>query len=262
MGKKVRMADWNSNLYLKFKNERTQPAIDLVNRIQHENPRIIIDIGCGPGNSTIVLKQRFPQATILGVDNSPNMIDTARKDFPEMDFQLCDAGRDLDRLDQDFDIVFSNACIQWIPDHPTLLRKLIGRLRSGGVLAVQTPMNYQEPIHQIIGQVTTSPQWQEFFPHPRIFFNLTPSEYFDLLSEISAEFSIWETTYYHRLDSHQDIMAWYRSTGLKPYLDQLPAEMKSEFEAEILRDIEKYYLQQKNGKIIFRFPRFFFVSIK
>jgi trans-aconitate 2-methyltransferase len=256
------MADWNSNLYLKFKNERTQPAIDLVNRIQLENPKKIIDIGCGPGNSTLVLKQKFPQSYILGVDNSPNMIDTAQKDFPEMDFQLCDAGRDLDRLDHDFDLVFSNACVQWIPDHPTLLQKFMDLLQPSGVLAIQTPMNFQEPIHQIIEQVTTSPKWQEFFSHTRIFYNLTPSEYFDLLSELSSDFSIWETTYFHRLESPQDILTWYRSTGMKPYLDQLPEWKKPAFEQDILSGIEKYYPPQKNGKIVFRFPRFFFVAVK
>lgn len=256
------MTDWNPNLYLKFHNERTQPAVDLANHILIENPKKILDVGCGPGNSTRVLKQRFPLAYILGVDNSPNMIETACRDFQDMDFKLCDVSRDLTNLDGDFDIVFSNACIQWIPNHATLIRSLMELLRPGGVLAVQIPMNYEEPIHQIISRVTTSNRWMEHFPEPRIFFNLIPGEYFDLLSEVSADFSLWMTTYYHQMDSHQDILNWYRSTGLKPYLEQLPPAEIPVFEQEIYSEIIKGYPPQQNGQIIFRFPRFFFLARK
>ena len=154
------MEDWNSVQYLKFKDERTQPAIDLVNRINIDNPRKIIDIGCGPGNSTQVLAQKFPNAYILGVDNSLNMIETAKRDYPNLDFKVCDVSRDLLTLDCDFDVVFSNACIQWIPNHNQLLRNLMRLLKTDGILAVQTPMNYKEPIHQIIGEVSTSEKWK------------------------------------------------------------------------------------------------------
>lgn len=256
------MTDWNSSLYLKFRNERTQPAIDLAARIQLEDPHKIVDIGCGPGNSTYVLRQRFPQARILGVDSSPNMIAAARKDFPDMAFEICDASRDLAKLGGDFDVVFSNACIQWIPDHPALLRNLMDLLKAGGVLAVQTPMNHQEPIHQIIGRATASEKWKMHFPARRIFFNLSPAEYFDLLAEITADFCLWETTYYHRLGSQQDILNWYRSTGLKPYLEQLPDPLKAEFEQDIQAEVERAYPLQQNGQVIFRFPRFFFIAEK
>ncbi len=146
------MTDWNSEQYLKFKNERTQPAMDLVNRINIDSPKKIIDIGCGPGNSTQILAQRFHNAYIVGVDNSLNMIETARRDYPNLDFKTCDASKDLSTLDNNFDIVFSNACIQWIPDHSQLLENMMGLLKPGGILAVQTPMNYNEPIHKIIGE--------------------------------------------------------------------------------------------------------------
>jgi trans-aconitate 2-methyltransferase len=254
------MPDWNPELYLKFRNERTQPAVDLANRIPLDSPARVVDIGCGPGNSTIILKQRFSAAYILGVDNSNAMIETARRDFPELEFGYCDASTDLDKLDGNFDVVFSNACIQWLPDHPTLLRNMFRLLAPGGVLAVQTPMNYEEPIHKLITAVTGSSKWAQHFPNPRIFFNLTPSEYFDQLSELTGDFSLWMTTYYHRMDSHHDILTWYRSTGLKPYLDALPAELKPEFEQDILEEIRKGYPLQANGKVIFRFPRFFFLA--
>lgn len=254
------MTDWNSAQYLMFKNERTQPAIDLVNRIYVDNPRKIVDIGCGPGNSTQVLAQRFPNAYILGIDSSLNMIETAKRDYPNLHFKVCDAGKDLSILDNDFDVVFSNACIQWIPNHNELLRNMIGLLRKGGMLAVQTPMNYEEPIHKIISEVSTSEKWRSEFPNHRIFYNLTQSEYFELLSEISSEFSMWETTYCHKLKSHENIMEWYRSTGLRPYLNALSDEKKKSFEQDIFERVVKEYPVQKNGNVIFRFPRFFFIA--
>ncbi|MDP4178964.1 MAG: methyltransferase domain-containing protein [Bacillota bacterium] len=255
------MSDWNSVQYLMFKNERTQPAIDLVNRINIEKPKKILDIGCGPGNSTQVLADKFPDSYILGVDSSSNMIDTAKRDYLNLDFKICDAGKELSILDNDFDVVFSNACIQWIPNHNQLLRNIMGLLKPNGVLAVQTPMNYNEPIHKIIGEISTNEKWKSEFSNPRVFYNLTQSEYFDLLSEISSEFCMWETIYFHKLKSHKDIMEWYRSTGLRPYLNVLSDEKKKLFEQDVFEKVVEEYPIQKNGSIIFRFPRFFFTAI-
>lgn len=254
------MADWNSAQYLKFENERTQPSVDLADRITLSNPQRILDIGCGPGNSTQVLASRFPGAYILGIDSSENMIETAKKEHRELDFKVYDAGTALASLGNDFDVVFSNACIQWIPNHRALLPNMMALLRVGGMLAVQIPMNYEEPIHKIIQEVTSSQKWRPFFPNPRIFYNLTQEEYFDLLSDISSEFSMWQTTYFHIMKSHYAILEWYRSTGLKPYLDVLPEEKKEPFEQEIMERIIGSYPVQKNGDIIFRFPRFFFTA--
>lgn len=254
------MADWNSVQYLKFENERTQPAIDLVNRIFIVDPKKIIDIGCGPGNSTQVLSQRFPNAYILGVDNSSNMIETAKRDYPNLDFKTCDVSKDLSMFGNDFDVVFSNACIQWIPNHNELLKNIMGLLKIDGILAVQTPMNYQEPIHKIIGEVSINEKWKSEFSIQRIFCNLTQSQYFDLLSEISSEFSMWETIYCHKLKSHKDIMEWYRGIGLRPYLNVLSNEKKKAFEQDVFDRVVEEYPIQKNGDIIFRFPRFFFIA--
>ncbi len=254
------MADWNSTQYLKFESERTQPAIDLVNRINLKSPKKVIDIGCGPGNSTQVLAKKYPNAYILGVDNSENMIAAAKKNNPSLDFCICDISHELSLLDHDFDIVFSNACIQWVPHHKQLLKGLLGLLNKDGILAVQIPMNDNEPIHQIIGEVCSSQKWQEYFPNPRIFHTLTQGEYFDVLSEISENFYLWETIYYHVMKSHHDILEWYRGTGLRPYLSALSDDKKAEFEDDIMNNIIQSYLKQNNGEIIFRFPRFFFMA--
>lgn len=255
------MSDWNAQQYLKFKKERTQPAIDLAARLEYDSPYKALDVGCGPGNSTAVLKARFPGAHVTGADYSENMVETAKKDHPELEFIRCDISADLDGLPHDFDIVFSNACLQWVPDHPALLPRLMELLKPGGLMAVQIPMNYQEPIHRIIE--STVSLWAELIPHKRLFYTLSQEQYFDILSEISTDFTLWQTTYLHRMPSHQAIMEWYSSTGLRPYLDAaVSEEARDGFYLEVFRQVKKQYPVQKNGEIVFRFPRFFFIAQK
>ena len=255
------MADWNSEQYLKFKAQRTQPAIDLAARLEGCQGEVI-DLGCGPGNSTRVLKNRFPQARVLGVDSSENMIEKARADNPDLDFAVTDISGDLSEMRGRFDVAFSNACLQWLPDHARLLPKLFELLRKGGTLAVQIPMNYDEPIHQIVGRISESEKWSARFPEKRIFGTLTQPEYFDILSGLTDDFEIWQTTYCHRMPSIESIIEWYRSTGLRTYLAALSEEDGAEFIAEISAELEKEYPKRKNGEIIFRFPRFFFIAKK
>ncbi len=256
------MKDWNSNQYLKFKKERTQPSIDLADRIDIDKPKRIIDIGCGPGNSTAVLKEKYPNAYILGVDFSSNMIEKARSEHPDIDFMLFDASKDFDKLEGKFDIVFSNACIQWIPEHKKLISNMMSILNKGGIMAVQTPCQYEMPINAIVAQVICSEKWKDTFSTQRKFHNLTDTEYFDLLSDLSDDFSMWKTIYYHQLPSQESILEWYKSTGLKPYLEQLNDDEKAEFEKDILIKIKEKYPVQANGKVIFPFNRLFFTAYK
>jgi trans-aconitate 2-methyltransferase len=256
------MVDWDSRQYLKFRTERTQPAIDLARRMELENPRKIADIGCGPGNSTAVLCRKFPHAVVTGFDSSENMLCAARANCPDAQFEFCDASRGLPALDSDFDAVFSNACLQWVPEHRKRIPELFGMLRRGGTLAVQVPVNFEEPIHRIIAAVSDSEKWKRHFPNPRIFHTLTPEEYSDLLAEHSAGFQMWQTTYFHMLPSHGAILEWYRSTGMKPYLDALPDGEKEKFEEDVMTQVRAAYPQRKDGRVIFRFPRLFFTAVK
>lgn len=254
--------NWSSSTYLKFAKERTQPSIDLAMRLQSMKAERIIDIGCGPGNSTAVLRRFFPEAYILGIDNSQDMIQRASCDYHDMEFACLDAANDLNTMSDRFDIVFSNACIQWIPNHKKLLKEMFGLLKKDGVLAVQIPINYNEPIHQIINELVNSLKWSQKFDSPRIFYNLTPSEYHDVLSELSNDFTMWETTYYHRLPSYESIMEWYKGTGLRPYLEVLDPLDQAAFEAEVFEMIKQRYSMQSNHEIIFKFPRLFFTATK
>lgn len=251
---------WSSEQYLKFEGQRTQPSIDLAGRISLEGVERALDVGCGPGNSSNVLAGRFPQAKVLGIDSSPDMIASARESYPGIEFRLCDAGSELGTLEGGFDVVFSNACIQWIPDHKTLLRNMMALLRPGGVLAVQIPMNQKEPIHRIIGELVTSAVWKDAFPNPRVFYTLPQGYYFDLLAKLSASFTLWETTYYHVMDSHEAILEWYRGTGLRPYLTMLPEARRKDFEQAVLTQVRAQYPLQETKQVIFRFPRFFFTA--
>jgi trans-aconitate 2-methyltransferase len=253
------MAAWNAEQYLKYAGERTQPAIDLAARIPVEAPQRVVDIGCGPGNSTEVLARRFPNAHILGVDNSPEMIKAAREAHPQLEFALCDAATGLEALGTGFDVAFSNACIQWVPDHPALLWRMLALLRPGGALSIQDPMNFEEPIHRIIAEVSCA--WLAGRT-PRIFHTLTPGDYYDLLAESASSFCMWETTYYHTMRSHEDILEWYRGTGLRPYLALLPEADCPAFERDILTRVAAAYPKQKNGGILFRFPRLFMLATR
>lgn len=257
------MMNWDAHQYQRYERERTLPARDLAHAIPLKSARRIIDVGCGIGNSTSVLHERFPDAKIIGADSSPAMLEAARQAHPDLTFIPFDAAEDFCKLEGSFDVVFSNACIQWIPDHDRLLTEMMGVLRPGGVLAVQIPMNHDEPIHQIITSLAGSDRWRGRFQGiPRVFHTLTQSEYYDILAELASDFSLWQTTYCHRMPSHLSIMEWYKGTGLRPYLAALPPQAAAEFEADVYREVKAAYPVQRCGEIIFRFPRFFFTATK
>ncbi len=179
------MSDWNPEKYLLFQRQRTQPAIDLANRVRDCAPNTIVDIGCGPGNSTAVLRKVFPEAEILGIDNSPSMIDRAKAKHSDLNFSLCSA---VD-LDGAYDLLFSNACLQWIPNHRELIPQLMEKLTDQGMLAVQMPMNRGEPLYQIIRAVATESKWD----FQKVYFEtndtLAPEEYFDIYPNTPAALS-------------------------------------------------------------------------
>lgn len=252
------MKDWNPDKYLLFKKQRTQPAIDLAMRIKDCSPSTIADIGCGPGNSTRVLKQVFPTAEIIGTDSSENMIRKAQKENPDINFSVCDA----QELTGKYDLLFSNACLQWIPNHSELIPKLMTKLNSGGILAVQIPMNAEEPLFRIINK--TVEERSEDFRHTYFEQNdiLSPEEYYNILSNCSNNFEIWETVYYHSMPSHRHLIEWVKTTRLRPYLEVLDEKQKAEFENQILRQTENAYPTMPNGEIIFKFRRLFFFAQK
>jgi trans-aconitate 2-methyltransferase len=255
--------DWNPELYLKFGNERTQPSIDLVNRIQlDKQPENIIDIGCGPGNSGQVLISRWPNAKLLGIDSSEAMIAQAKKDYPRQEWIVSDALKFISPIK--FDVVFSNATIQWIPDHEKLLNGFCSLLSDNGVLAFQAPMFNHMPIRQAIAKVARESRWKSKLENCASVFTFHEAGfYYDLLSPRLSSLELWETYYLHVLESHEAIIDWIQSTGMKPYLDSLSGENeKSDFRTEALNEVKKDYPAQKNGKVIFPFRRLFVIGYK
>ena len=150
------MSDWSAAQYSKFKKERTIPAVDLANAINNENIKTVLDIGCGIGNSTAVLAKKFPNAEITGADNSDDMLASARKENPDIEFIKLDAENEIDSLKKRYDLVFSNACIQWIPNHRKLNKDLFSLLNDGGILAVQIPQQSKHPVHSIMKSLSKS----------------------------------------------------------------------------------------------------------
>ncbi len=251
---------WDAGKYLQFERERNQPAFDLARRVPGA-PRRILDLGCGPGNSTEILRGAFPQAELIGADNSPEMIERARRTHPDWDFRLFDATSPLEELGGSFDLIFANACIQWVPEHRLLLSKLFAGLSAGGTLAIQIPLQTRAPVHRMLRELSQQPPWNQWLrAAPRIYHLLEPEEYYDILSTLTADFELWETTYYHRLASHEALLDWYRGTGLRPYLQPLPESERGKFESVLLNEIKRYFPVRRDGTVMFRFERLFMTA--
>ena len=253
------MPDWNPEQYEKFIKDRTQPAIDLANRLEVRDAKCILDLGCGTGNSTRILQDRFPDARVIGADNSDEMLAKAKKTHPDIEFMNLDVGGDLSEFGERFDVVFSNACIQWIPNHEILLPKLMSLLRNGGVLAIQIPIQSEHPVHIIMNELVTTAKWKDKLSQ-RNYNNLSTSEYYDVLSGISDDFEMWETIYCHRMPSYESIIEWYKGTGLRPYLEHLSETDAEDFVSDVYRELKNRYKMQSNGEIMFRFSRLFFIA--
>ncbi len=250
------LTDWNPGLYLKYRNERIQPAVDLVNRITLANPARIIDIGCGPGNSTEILAARWPMAKILGIDNSEAMIRRARDKYPAIDWRVADAS--AFNPVEGFDIVFANAVIHWIPNHEKLLSHLFSMTTRNGFLAVQMPMTSEMKIAELIESAFRSASPDRRFDIAKFIHYNPAAFYLKAVSSLTGNFHVWTTTYFHIMDSARDIYEMMGSTRMRPYLDQLQSDQeKTQFEKLLTELIEAAFDRLGGGKIVFPFKRLF-----
>jgi trans-aconitate 2-methyltransferase len=256
------MGQWNPDAYLRFEQERTLPSRDLAARIDLANPRTIVDIGCGPGNSTSVLGNAWPDAHVAGLDNSPEMIRKAQAAYPRYEWILADAS--AWQTSATFDLVFSNATLQWIPEHTRVLGGLFDRVNPGGALAVQVPYNLDSPLYKALVSVSKNGRWHDMMRgcSDQILY-ADENHYYEILSPLSKRLEMWRTTYIHIMESHQSLIDWYSSTGMRMYLDRLDTEEKRRaFTDEILETCREQYPFQRDGKILFPFQRLFFVACK
>lgn len=251
--------DWNPALYTRFEDERTRPAAELLARVPLQAARHVVDLGCGPGNSTELLVNRFPQASITGTDTSQAMLSAARKRLPALSFELSDIA--TWSPPEPVDLAYANASLQWIPNHDKLIPQLLSAIAPGGALAIQMPDNLRQPSHVLMRETAADPRFaQHIGDAAKLRARILPAEaYYDLLCR-EAEVDVWRTTYYHRMDDAAAIVQWLSATGLRPFVDALPAELQPEFIAEYQRRIDVAYPARADGRRLLAFPRLFIVG--
>jgi trans-aconitate 2-methyltransferase len=256
------MTDWSAEQYLKFEDERTRPVRDLLAQIPVADARRVVDIGCGPGNSTELLVKRWPQAAITGIDTSADMLRQARERLPGHSF--IEANIAHWAPPENTDVLFANAIFQWVPGHLRQLQRLLGALAPSGVLAVQMPDSLDEPVHVLMREVAHLEPWRNrLAEHARLRDALPkPGGYYDALRPLCARLEIWHTIYNHVLDDATAIVEWVKGTALRPFLDPLEPAERKQYLAEYTARIAASYLPQADGKVLLRFPRIFVVAVR
>ena len=250
---------WNPDQYLKFAQARLRPALDLLAQVGHSGPRRIVDLGCGAGNVTALLAQRWPHAELVGVDASAEMLERARGALPQAQWVCADLA--AWRAPQPVDLLFSNAALHWLGDHARLFPALLAQLAPGGVLAVQMPVNFASPSHTAIAETVYEGPWQQRLepllrPEPVA----AAQVYYKLLARDAAAVDIWETQYLHVLAGDDPVKEWTKGTWLKPFLDALDADEAAAFEAAYAARVRVAYRPLDDGSTLFPFRRLFIVA--
>lgn len=256
---------WSPKQYLKFADHRSRPALDLIHQIPVDHPGRVYDLGCGPGNITNLLAERWPGASVTGVDSSAEMLARAKADFPEIEWREGDIS--AWSVDDPVDVIFSNAALQWLDDHQSLFPELLSMLAPGGVLAVQMPKNFTSPSHALRDEVASSGPWADLLaPLHRKAPVLPPDFFYDLLAPGAASIDIWETEYSHILDGDDPVLEWISGTALKPYLDAFDradeAGWKEEFLDRYKKRLNEAYPKRNDDRTLFPFRRLFIVAVK
>ena len=257
------MPTWNPDQYLKFSDERTRPCRDLAARLAVVEPRAIIDLGCGPGNSTAVLAERWPLASITGLDSSAEMIRKAGAAYPKLHWMTGDITAWSRESGPAFDIVFSNAALQWAPDHAGLFPRLLNRVSPGGALAVQMPANLDAPTQLLMRELAVQPRWRDRLAEVTNWWSHDFRFYYDALSRHAAAIELWASEYVAMMDGVEAIVEWYRGTGLRPYLDVLGEGPDGQaFLEEYRALLGPAYPVHADGKALFPFRRIFIVAYR
>jgi trans-aconitate 2-methyltransferase len=272
---------WDPAQYTRYADERGRPFLDLLTRVEATAPRRVVDLGCGPGNLTALLRDRWPSATVEGLDSSPEMIERARADVPGVDFAVGDVRTWT--MPADCDVLISNATLQWVPEHLALLRSWAGALPPGGWLAFGVPGNFDAPSHRLMRSLAASARWAplvgDVLRHDVV---ATPAQYASALLDAGLRVDVWETTYLHLLHGEDPVLEWVRGTSLRPILSALDAAFPhaltksgpevwsrrgesghtaAEFEREYAALLREAYPRTEHGTL-FGFRRVFAVAQK
>ncbi len=248
---------WNPGQYLKFGGHRLRPALDLLARVDADAPGAVYDLGCGPGNSTGLLAERWPEARITGVDASADMLEKAKEALPGVDWVEADLNGWAPSSPAD--VLFSNAALHWLDDHAELFPRLMGCLKPGGVLAVQMPGNYAAPSHMLIRDAAR-PLLSKLETLMRPDPVSDPAQYCDVLAPVSSALDIWETAYIQELEGDNAVAEWVKGSALKPLLDALDEDEAETFFAAYSALTREAYPARPDGKTIFPFRRVFIVA--
>ena len=254
--------EWSAGQYVAFEAERTRPVGDLLRAVPRPDCPLMLDLGCGPGNSTEVLAERFAGAVVTGLDRSPAMIAAARERLPGVRFEVGDIAAWSDQ--GPFGVILANASLQWVPDHASLLPRLAGRLAPGGSLAIQLPDNLGEPAQQAMLEVAGQAPWAAVLADAAA--ARTPIEdaawYYRLLTALCARVEVWRTTYYHPLAGVDGVVDWFRGTGLLPFLAPLDPSGQAAFLARYRAALAARTDPLPDGTVLLAMPRLFIVATR
>lgn len=250
---------WNPDQYLKFAAPRLRPALDLLHAVPLPDPQLVYDLGCGAGNVTKLLAQRWPRASIVGVDDSTTMLARAASELPAA--RWVQQSLAAWRAERPAEVIYSNAALHWLPGHLDLFRSLMAQLAPGGVLAVQMPRNFGAPSHTMIADTVRAGPWRSRLepmlqPAPVA----SPDFYYDVLAPIAARLDIWETEYLQVLEGEDPVKEWTKGTWLKQFLDALDEPQRSAFESDYAARLRTAYPARPDGKTLFPFRRLFIIA--
>jgi trans-aconitate 2-methyltransferase len=254
---------WSAKQYTAFEDERTRPVRDLLSALPAIDAQSVVDLGCGPGNSTEVLAACFPNAAVQGLDSSSDMIAAARRRLPRVRFVI--TGVEAWKDSGPFDVILANALLQWVPDHAALLPALVAKLKAGGALAIQMPDNLDVPAHQLMLKAAASGPWASALAEAAA--SRTPigsaDEYYTMLRPLCAKVDVWRTTYYHALAGGAGaIVEWFKGSGLRPFLEPLDTASRAAYLERYTAAVAEAYPALPDGTVLLPFPRLFMVAIR
>jgi len=255
--------NWSAKQYVTFEDERTRPVRDLLAALPDIQARSVVDLGCGPGNSTELLAARFPGAAVSGLDSSADMIAAAARRLPQVGFAIADIETWKDP--GPFDVILANAVLQWVPDHAALLPALVSRLAPGGGLAIQMPDNLDGPAHRLMREIAAEGPWaQTLASSSTARTSIEDAEwYYTLLRRLCSKVDVWRTTYYHPLSGGAAaIVEWFKGSGLRPFLEPLDPPMRAAYLERYTAAIARAYPASADGSVLLPFPRLFMVAIR
>lgn len=253
---------WDPQQYARYSTERSRPFFDLLAQVQAQAPASVTDLGCGSGELTATLAQRWPDATISGLDSSPDMIERANEHQSEhLSFELA---RAEDFSATGVDVLISNALLQWVPDHLALLSRWADELPAGGWLALQVPANFDSPSHRLMRELASAPRWRDTLDGVLRHADAVaePAEYLTTLINAGLRVDAWQTSYLHVLSGEDPVLDWVRGTGLRPVLQALENNAdRAEYEAEYASLLRQAY-PTRGDVTVFPFLRTFVVASK